>query len=55
MEGVALIQNGSAVAMWANARPALALNGIEGVHAIADLSAAGAPTLSIYVATEQFL
>jgi NitT/TauT family transport system substrate-binding protein len=55
MEGVALIQNGSAVAMWANARPALALNGIEGVHPIADLSAAGAPTLSIYVATEQFL
>jgi NitT/TauT family transport system substrate-binding protein len=55
MEGVALIQNGSAVAMWANARPAEALNKIEGVHAIADLSAVGAPTLSLMVATEQFL
>jgi NitT/TauT family transport system substrate-binding protein len=55
MEGVALIQNGSAVAMWANARPAEALNRIEGVHAIADLSAVGAPTLSLGVSTEQFL
>jgi NitT/TauT family transport system substrate-binding protein len=55
MEGVALIQNGSAVAMWANARPALALNEIAGVHPIADLSAAGAPTLSVTIATEQFL
>jgi NitT/TauT family transport system substrate-binding protein len=55
MEGVALIQNGAAVAMWANARPAEALDKIEGVHAIADLSAVGAPTLSLMVATEQFL
>jgi NitT/TauT family transport system substrate-binding protein len=55
MEGVALIQNGTAVAMWANARPAEALNKIEGVYAIADLSAVGAPTISLAVATEEFL
>jgi NitT/TauT family transport system substrate-binding protein len=55
MEGVALIQNGTAAAMWANARPAEALNKIEGVHTIADLSAVGAPTLSFGVSTEQFL
>ncbi|MDR0685701.1 MAG: ABC transporter substrate-binding protein [Spirochaetaceae bacterium] len=55
MEGVVLLKNGDAVAMWANARPAEALNNIEGVHVIADLSAVGAPTLSLAVATEQFL
>jgi NitT/TauT family transport system substrate-binding protein len=55
MEGVALIQNGSAAAMWANARPAEALNKIEGVHTIADLSAVGAPTISLAVATQEFL
>jgi NitT/TauT family transport system substrate-binding protein len=55
IEGVALIQNGTAVAMWANARPAEALDKIEGVHAIADLSAVGAPTISLAVATEEFL
>jgi NitT/TauT family transport system substrate-binding protein len=55
MEGVVLLKNGDAVAMWANARPAEALNNIAGVHVIADLSAVGAPTLSLAVATEQFL
>lgn len=55
MEGVVLLKNGDAVAMWANARPAEALNNIPGVHVIADLSAVGAPTLSLAVATEQFL
>jgi NitT/TauT family transport system substrate-binding protein len=55
MEGVALIQNGTAAAMWANARPAEALNKIEGVHVIADLHAVGSPTLSLAVATEEFL
>jgi NitT/TauT family transport system substrate-binding protein len=55
MEGVALIQNGTAAAMWANARPAEALDKIEGVHAITDLSAVGSPTISLAVATEEFL
>jgi NitT/TauT family transport system substrate-binding protein len=55
MEGVVLLRNGDAAAMWANARPAESLNKIPGVHVIADLSAVGAPTLSLAVATEQFL
>jgi NitT/TauT family transport system substrate-binding protein len=55
LEGVALIQSGAAVAMWANARPAEALNKIEGVRTIADLGAVGAPTLSLGVSTEEFL
>jgi NitT/TauT family transport system substrate-binding protein len=55
LEGVALIQNGTAAAMWANARPAEALNKIAGVHVIADLHAVGSPTLSLAVAPEEFL
>ncbi len=55
MEGVALIQNGSAVASWGAARTAEALAAIPGVHPIADLSAVGTPTLSVAVATETFL
>jgi NitT/TauT family transport system substrate-binding protein len=55
MEGVVLINNGDAVAMWANARPAEALNRIAGVHVIGDLTEVGAPTLSLAVSTEQFL
>ncbi|MDR0382671.1 MAG: ABC transporter substrate-binding protein [Spirochaetaceae bacterium] len=55
MEGVVLINNGDAVAMWANARPAEALNRIAGVHVIGDLTEVGVPTLSLAVATEQFL
>jgi NitT/TauT family transport system substrate-binding protein len=55
MEGVALLQNGAAFAMWANARPAQVLNTVPDVHTIADLSATGAPTVSVSVTTEQFL
>jgi len=55
MEGVALIQGGKASAMWANARAAESLEKLPGVHPIADLSAAGSPTVSIAVATEDFL
>ncbi|MFP3040461.1 ABC transporter substrate-binding protein [Treponema primitia] len=55
MEGVALIQSGAAVAMWANARPAESLNKIDGVHPITDLTPVGAPTLNIALTTDKFL
>ncbi|GHV64929.1 hypothetical protein AGMMS49587_18300 [Spirochaetia bacterium] len=55
MEGVALVQNGSAAGMWASARAAETVSKIPGVHAIADLSGTGAPTVSVVLATEQFL
>jgi NitT/TauT family transport system substrate-binding protein len=55
MEGVALIQDGTAQAMWAAAQAGEALRKTEGVHRIADISIAGAPTVNVAVATEQFL
>jgi NitT/TauT family transport system substrate-binding protein len=55
MEGVALIQNGSASGMWANARAAEVLDKIDGVHTIAKLEDYVASTVHVGIATEQFL
>jgi NitT/TauT family transport system substrate-binding protein len=55
MEGVVLIQNGTAQAMWANARAAEALEVIEGVRAIAELDTYVASTVHVGIATEQYL
>jgi NitT/TauT family transport system substrate-binding protein len=55
MEGVALIQNRTAQAMWANARAAEALNGIEGVRPIARLDTYVASTVHVGIAAEPYL
>jgi NitT/TauT family transport system substrate-binding protein len=55
MEGVALIQNGSAQAMWANARAAEALDAIAGVRPIARLDTYVSSTVHVGIATEQYL
>jgi NitT/TauT family transport system substrate-binding protein len=55
MEGVALIRNGSAQAMWATARAAKALNDIEGVRVVARLATYVPSTVNVAIATEQYL
>jgi NitT/TauT family transport system substrate-binding protein len=55
MEGVALIQNGTAHAMWANGLPEESLLKIPGIHAIATLSDYVASTVHVGIATEQYL
>jgi NitT/TauT family transport system substrate-binding protein len=55
LEGVVLIQNGSAQAMWANARAEEALVLIEGVRPIARLDTYVASTVHVGIATEQYL
>ncbi|WP_041611109.1 ABC transporter substrate-binding protein [Treponema primitia] len=55
IEGVALIQNGNAHAMYANGRAAESLKKIEGIHTIANLSTYVPSTVCITIASEQFL
>jgi NitT/TauT family transport system substrate-binding protein len=55
MEGVALIQNGTAQAMWASGRAAESLTAIEEVRAVAYLSTYVASTVNVAIATEQYL
>jgi NitT/TauT family transport system substrate-binding protein len=55
MEGVALIQNGTAQAMWANGRAEEAVKAIQGAKAIARLDTYVASTVHVGIATEQYL
>jgi NitT/TauT family transport system substrate-binding protein len=55
MEGVVLIQNGTAQAMWANGRAEEALKSIEGARSIAQLDTYVASTVHVGIATEQYL
>jgi NitT/TauT family transport system substrate-binding protein len=55
MEGVVLIQNGTASAMWAGGRAAEALNGVEGVRVVARLADYVASTVNVAIATDQYL
>jgi NitT/TauT family transport system substrate-binding protein len=55
LEGVALLQKGSAQAIWASGRAEQSVKQIAGTHVIGDLTLVGAPTVSVAIATEQFL
>jgi NitT/TauT family transport system substrate-binding protein len=55
MEGVALIRNGTAQAMWATGRAAESLKTIEGIRSVARLSTYVASTANVAIATEQYL
>jgi NitT/TauT family transport system substrate-binding protein len=55
MEGVVLIQNGSATAMYATGRAEEALLKIDGVRKVADLSTYVESTVNLAIATEKFL
>jgi NitT/TauT family transport system substrate-binding protein len=55
MEGVVLIQNGTAQAMWASARAAEALEAIADVRSVARLDTYVASTVHVGIATEQYL
>ncbi|MFT8889599.1 MAG: ABC transporter substrate-binding protein [Ethanoligenens sp.] len=54
-EGVAIVQSGQAVGMWASGKAAQALTPLSGIKSIADLKTLNAPTVSVEVSTNSYL